>query len=70
MSPHKQLEQGGHSLSRLLVGLGQEVRVRREHCIGIIAQPGGQDVHRYPFGERKRRGRVPEHVECSCRQAS
>jgi hypothetical protein len=62
-------EEGGHPLGRPFVGAGQQVRVRREHGVRIVAKTSGHDVNGDALSERERRRRVSEYVQRSRGQA-
>ena len=56
-------EQRRHALSRLLVRLREQVRVRVEHGVRVVAQAGGDDVNGNALRERERGGGVAEDVQ-------
>jgi hypothetical protein len=62
-------DQRGYLLSRFDVGLRQQVRVRPEHGLGAVADPGGDDVERDAVRQRQGRVGVAERVKRPGRQA-
>jgi hypothetical protein len=56
-------EQRGHPFGRHLVRLWQQVRVRGEDGVRVVAQPGGDDVDGNVLRERQRGGRMPQGVK-------
>jgi hypothetical protein len=56
-------ERGRHALCGYLVGLGQQVRVRRQQRRRRVAEARGHDVHRDAVRERERRRGVAQDVK-------
>jgi len=46
------------------------MRIGRQHRLRVVAEPGGDDMHRHAGRERQRRGGVPENVQAAARQPS